>query len=63
MHTANIRIKIIAKAIAPNLDNKLFSWNVDAGKFIFSVIIFLSKEDKFMIPSIVLEKKLTLAGN
>jgi hypothetical protein len=63
MLPTNSKIKIMAKATAPNLDSRLFSWNVDAGKFILSAIIFLSKDDRFIIPSIVLEKKFTLAGS
>lgn len=63
MHPTKTRIKTIAKAINPSLDSRLFSWNVDAGKFILSEIIFLSKEDKLIMPSIMLDKKFTLAGS
>jgi hypothetical protein len=63
IHPVNIKINTIAKAIAPNFESKLFSDNVEEGKFIFSMIIFLSSEDKLIMPSIVLVKKLTLAGS
>ena len=63
MQPAMIRIIIIAKAITPNLVIKLFSATAEAGRLIFSVIIFLSKDDKLIMPSIIFEKKLTLAGS
>ena len=57
-----IKIIIIAKAIAPNLVIKLFSATAEAERLIFSVIIFLSKDDKLIMPSIIFDKKFTLAG-
>lgn len=58
-----IEMMIIAKAIAPSLVIKLFSATAEAGRLIFSVIIFLSKDDKLIMPSIVFDKKFTLAGS
>ena len=51
----------IAKETPLSLANKLSSWI--AGSLMADKMDFMSRDDKFIIPSIVLIMRVTLAGN
>jgi len=59
--TASTKTAKIAKEIPLSLASKLFS--SIAGSFIDESMDFMSRDDRFMIPSIVVAMKVTLAGS
>jgi len=61
MTTVNTKTTKIVKDIPLSFANKLYS--SIAGSFIVDSMDFISRDDRFMIPSIVVAIKVTLAGS